>query len=69
MRRLSARQAITCEMGARPRCRCRCGGAYHGAMRAKLAEYFEDLAPEDPHQVRKQSRQLRLPPPVGSEAA
>jgi len=38
-------------------------------MRAKLAEYFEELPEEDPHQTRRQSRQLRLPPPVGTEAA
>ena len=33
MRALSATQAARCEAAANHRCRCRCGGAFHGANR------------------------------------
>ena len=65
MRRLSAAQAKRCETGERPRCRCRCLGAFHGSQRSQLPEYFEDLPEEDPHQTRRKSKQLPLPAPMG----
>ena len=68
MRRLSERQVKVCETADKPRCRCRCGGAYHGAKRSDLPEYYEGLPEQDPHNLPRKSRQLRLPAPVGSEA-
>jgi len=43
-RKLSAVAAISCEMAIELRCRCRCGGKFHGAKRlpAKVGE-------TDPH--------------------
>ncbi len=67
MRALSATQVTRCEQGKHPRCRCRCQGVLHGAGRSALAEYFEGVGDEDPHQLPKRTRQLRLPPPVGME--
>jgi hypothetical protein len=64
---LNVTQVTRCEMGRTPRCRCRCGGVLHGAQRARLPEYFENLGESDPHRLEKKSRQLRLPAPVGSE--
>jgi len=69
VRRLSARQARRCETGERPRCRCRCGGQFHGSQRSQLPEFFEQLPEEDPHQTPSKSKQLLLPPPVGAEVA
>ena len=50
MRALSLRQALNCETATTPatRCRCRCGGALHGANRQ--AHYM--LAEGDPHNYR-----------------
>lgn len=44
MRALSGRQAASCESAVTSRCRCRCGGAFHGANRV-----VEFLDADDPH--------------------
>ena len=69
MRPLTARQVITCEDACKPRCRCRCGGVFHGAARSQLVEYFEKLPASDPHWRPEQDRQLPLPPPFEVVAA
>lgn len=50
MRALSAGQAATCEGAKSPpaRCRCRCGGAFHGANRA-TPDSLAALPAGDPH--------------------
>lgn len=54
-RRLSQKQAQACENALTPRCRCRCGGQLHGAKRGgeevPPREWFEELAPDDPHRI------------------
>lgn len=52
---LSARQAQACEEALNPRCRCRCGGALHGAKRKGFEEgraFYEDLPEDDPHHIK-----------------
>ena len=49
MRKLSMRGARCCEMAANSRCRCRCGGALHGAARGTDEAYFAALPADDPH--------------------
>jgi hypothetical protein len=53
--RLSLRQAQACENALNSRCRCRCGGALHGAKRGGAdvpgRAWFEDLPANDPHRV------------------
>ena len=44
---LSRRAAQNCENAAEPVCRCRCGGALHGAGRGRV----EDLPVDDPHSL------------------
>jgi len=59
MRKLSGAQAKRCEAAVGDRCRCRCGGAMHGANRHLAAtgygdvqrEFFEVLPEEDPHRI------------------
>jgi hypothetical protein len=51
LRSLSARQAMTCEQAVTARCRCRCGGALHGAKRAYDLVELAMLAADDPHHV------------------
>jgi hypothetical protein len=49
MRALSGRAAGTCEGAKSKRCRCRCGGQFHGTARvANVAE----LPAGDPHAVK-----------------
>jgi hypothetical protein len=48
MRELSKSQANACEHATNKRCRCRCGGAFHGAGRVTVDE-LSLLAPDDPH--------------------
>lgn len=67
MRRLSEKQARQCENALTKRCRCRCGGALHGANRNRkedvepelssadgtaAREFFEGLPGDDPHRIR-----------------
>jgi len=50
VRQLSARQAAACETATSKRCKCRCGGAYHGAARVTEDE-LGLLATDDPHRA------------------
>ena len=74
MRSLTQRQAVLCETARTPRCRCRCGGALHGAYRSEPAglqdilEYVVGLPEEDPHYVANKTWQPKLPSPVGYAA-
>ena len=65
MRGLTARQATACEHATTARCRCRCGGALHGAGRfADPDEAYRVLDDDDPHLPHldaNHGRQLRLP--------
>lgn len=45
MRALPYFAAAACENATHSRCRCRCGGALHGAKRGPV----EQLPPDDPH--------------------
>jgi hypothetical protein len=47
VRALSFRQAASCEAALSTRCRCRCGGAFHGTLRE-----VGDLRQGDPHALR-----------------
>ena len=67
-RALSEAQAKRCEEATHPRCRCRCGGAAHGAKR--LGEdperaAFEQLPEDDPHHLpeKRQGRRRRKDAP------
>lgn len=56
MRALSLRQAQRCENAVHPKCRCRCGGAFHGSARVKAGglderQAFEQLPEDDPHHL------------------
>lgn len=59
MRALSKRQAMNCEQAITPVCKCRCGGALHGAKRGGLSQsgepinygFFEALPADDPHHL------------------
>jgi len=62
VRPLSFSQARRCEEAALPRCRCRRGGALHGARRGGQyppRAFFERLPEADPHLV-PEPRQGRL---------
>lgn len=48
MRRLSMRQAVSCESAKGKRCKCRCGGLLHGRGRVMEAE-IQALPEDDPH--------------------
>jgi hypothetical protein len=70
MRNLSERQARNCEEALGKVCRCRCGGALHGAKRSGGSStptpraFFEELDEEDPHYLPPKKRkpiQLSLP--------
>lgn len=51
MKALTGRQAVTCETAATKRCRCRCGGALHGAARLTTEAEARELAADDAHCV------------------
>lgn len=63
MKPLTEAQAGACEHAKTPRCRCRCGGVFHGAGRATNREDFERLHEGDPHHLPKDAAtsQLGLP--------
>jgi len=68
MRALSLRQATNCENATHKRCRCRCGGRYHGANRVAPdsdRKAFEQLPAEDPHKLPAERR--RRPPALPQE--
>ena len=46
---LSQREAERCEMAQEPACKCRCGGAKHGAGRIGKGGDFSELPMDDPH--------------------
>ena len=48
-RKLSRSQAFTCETACTRRCRCRCGGALHGAQRVTAPDELDSLSWHDPH--------------------
>lgn len=55
MKGLSAKQAQACEEALNPRCRCRCGGALHGAKRKGYEDgraFYETLPEDDPHHIK-----------------
>jgi hypothetical protein len=61
MRALSATAAAKCEQATTARCRCRCGGAYHGAARYAEPDDAYLLDADDPHlPALGQGRQLAL---------
>ena len=55
MRALSERVAQRCEDAAEPVCKCRCGGALHGARRGNV----KTLPLDDPHSPAKKCRVCR----------
>ena len=62
-RRISLRQAQLCETACGPRCKCRCGGIFHGMKRSSEDAFFEALPADDPHhalgpEAAKQARRL-----------
>jgi len=76
MRRLSGRQAASCEQAHGPRCHCRCHGRLHGGGRALVGDatveaaldeviaWLGTLPAEDPHYVGPKRGWLQLPLPV-----
>jgi len=66
VRALSGYAAVTCENAISKRCQCRCQGMSHGKSRSMLAEFFEQLAEDDPHKIPEKSKQLPLPAPIGA---
>lgn len=70
LRPLSSAQASNCENAREPVCKCRCGGALHGAARAPIGSaqddplFYESLPETDPHHLpsdaeRKELKRLR----------
>lgn len=51
MKQLSERQANACEQATHARCRCRCGGAFHGRKLGAGRAFFESLPKDDPHHL------------------
>jgi hypothetical protein len=49
LKALSYRQASNCENAREKVCKCRCGGALHGAKRGDGEAFFEGLTDDDPH--------------------
>lgn len=60
MKPLSPRQAERCESAREPVCRCRCGGALHGANRGQGRAFLGGLTEADPHYVPTEERQAEL---------
>jgi hypothetical protein len=59
MRKLTAKQAQNCEEAKGHVCRCRCGGALHGAKRLGYEqgrEFYENLPEGDPHVIKKKKQ-------------
>lgn len=59
------RQAVQCEEATGRRCRCRCGGALHGADRLSEDQSPRDLPTEDPHHAEPSRRRRR--PVIGEQ--
>lgn len=63
VRSLTAYQAVQCEQALEDRCRCRCGGAYHGAKRPGLSfdpEAYYLLPDDDPHHAEPSEKGWQL---------
>ncbi len=58
MKPLSLKQSQACENATHPRCRCRCGGAFHGAKRV---EDTRRLPRDDPHAPSESQLELGVP--------
>lgn len=54
-RPISRGQAQSCEEAQEPKCKCRCGGALHGAARGLVTE----LPADDPHSPTKGCRRCK----------
>lgn len=50
-RALSVKQADKCEQAKEHVCKCRCGGALHGAKRGSGITFFNRLPANDPHYI------------------
>ena len=61
MRQLSLNQAKRCEFSEHGRCRCRCGGELHGAMRGLDEDFFHTLPETDPHKARERREKQPRP--------
>src|SRR5256885_9806190 len=66
MKPLSDKQALACEQAREPVCRCRCGGAGHGAKRGGVhadgsidRAFFEALQKDDPHYLPDEAARQR----------
>ena len=65
MKPLNLRQAHRCETSESSRCRCRCGGALHGAFRGLDAGFFHSLPDSDPHKALKRTeKKVKVKPPL-----
>jgi hypothetical protein len=58
MKALSLRQANACESATHARCRCRCGGVYHGRKLGVGREFFESLPKDDPHHLETEEERI-----------
>ena len=59
MKQLSQKQASRCEEAREHVCKCRCGGAMHGAKRGNGAQFFDSLPADDPHHIPSKERKRR----------
>lgn len=63
MRRLSVRQAMNCENATGHVCKCRCGGALHGANRMPSGDdaltWLDSLDQDDPHHRPLTDREIK----------
>lgn len=60
-RALSSREIVNCENATQPACKCRCGGALHGARRVKPEDGiagFHALPDDDPHHILTEQEKL-----------
>lgn len=67
MKRQSLRAAQRCETAQHKQCKCRCGGALHGAARGKDAAFFRELPRDDPHHALERGKREPRPLPLFEE--
>lgn len=65
MKPLSFREAERCENAREPQCKCRCGGAAHGAKRGtsgqlEMRGFYEALEDTDPHHIPSEKERKEL---------